>query len=77
MSPRRPSQLATIEGEREVREALQDLADAEGVRGLASRLKVSAAMLSRVLLRQTQVTAKLAKAVGYRKVIVFRRMTIP
>jgi hypothetical protein len=70
---RRPSQLARIEGEREVRAALQGLADAEGVRGLASRVKVSPAMLSRVLLGQAGVTAKLAKVVGYDKAIVFRR----
>ena len=74
MTPRRPSRLAPIEGEREVKQALQALADAEGVRGLARRLKVSATTVSRVLLGQDRVSGKLAKACGFQKVIVFRRL---
>lgn len=73
---RRPKQLATIEGEREVRAALQYYADESGgVRRAADFLRVSPAMLSRVLLGQAQVPAKLAKAVGFEKVIVFRAAT--
>jgi hypothetical protein len=73
--PRRSPQLARIEGEQDVRKAIQALVEAEGVRGLASRLKVSPAWISRVALGQAGLTARLARAVGFEKVILFRRAT--
>ena len=67
----RAKQLAPIEGEKEVREVLNLVAKASSVRQAAEKFGVSAAMLSRVLRGEAQVSTKLAKAAGYRKVIRF------
>jgi hypothetical protein len=72
--PRRSTQLARIEGEQEVRAALREIVKQEGVRGLARRLKISPAAVSQATLDHGRVTARLARAVGFEKVILFRRV---
>jgi hypothetical protein len=74
VTPRRLKSLAAIEGEEEVRRALRMDSRMHGVRGLARNLDVTASHLSRVLRGEARVTAQLAKAVGYEKVIVFREV---
>jgi hypothetical protein len=73
---RRLKSLAAIEGETEVREALRMDARVHGVRGLARIHDVTASHLSRVLRGEARVTAQLARAVGYRKVIRFEREAV-
>lgn len=71
---RRPKNLAPVEGEPEVRAALQGAIEAEGVNQLAKRAKVPASLVSRAARKQAPISNKLAQSVGYGKKVVFYRL---